>query len=142
MHWSQQIGQQKWGTGIRDLGHLSVIAGSKGGYSIELHCVIRPPLLQPPVHSGHPSGPNQLAAIERWPDYTVYSGHPSGPNQLAAIERWPDYTVYSGHPSGPNQLAAIERWPDYTVYSGHPSGPNQLRSGTCWVGTDDLVAPV
>ena len=24
-----------------------------------------------PVHSGHPSGPNKLAAIERWPDYTV-----------------------------------------------------------------------
>ena len=23
------------------------------------------------VHSGHPSGPNKLVAIERWPDYTV-----------------------------------------------------------------------
>ena len=49
-----------------------------------------------PVYSGHPSGPNQFAAIERRPDYTVepvYSGHPSGPNQLTAIERQPDYTV-------------------------------------------------
>ena len=48
-----------------------------------------------------------------WPAHTVepvYSGHPSGPNQLAAIQRWPAHTVepvYSGHPSGPNQLAAI-----------------------------------
>ena len=41
-----------------------------------------------PAYSGHPSGPIQLAAIQRWPDYTVepaYSGHPSGPIQLAAI---------------------------------------------------------
>ena len=90
-----------------------------------------------PVYSGHP---NQLAAIQRWPDYTVietcvYRGHPSRPNQLAAIQRWPDYTVkpvYRGHPSGSNQLAAIQRWPDYTVkpvYSGHPSRPNQLYRG-------------
>ena len=56
--------------------------------------------------------PNQLAAIERWPDCTLKPGHPSGPNQLAAIERWPDYTVKPGQPSGPNQLAAIEKWPD------------------------------
>ena len=75
-----------------------------------------------PVYSGHPSRPNQLAAIQRWPDYTVepvYSGHPSRPNELTAIQRWPDYTVepvYSGHPSRPNQLAAIQRWPDYTVH--------------------------
>ena len=49
-----------------------------------------------PVYNGHPSGPNQLAAILRWPGYTVkpvYNGHPSGPNQLTAILRWPDYTV-------------------------------------------------
>ena len=41
-----------------------------------------------------------------------------GLNQLAAIERWPDYTVkpvYSDHPYGLDQLAAIERWPDYKV---------------------------
>ena len=75
-----------------------------------------------PVYSDHPSGPNQLAAIQRWPDYTVepvYSGHPSGPNQLAAIQRWPDYTVkpvYSGHPSGPNQLATIHM---ICVHSDH-----------------------
>ena len=47
---------------------------------------------------------NKLAAIERWPDYTVeavYSGHPLGPNELATIERWPDYTFHFG----PKQLA-------------------------------------
>ena len=51
---------------------------------------------------------------------------------VAALQRWPDYTVepvYSGHPSGPSQLAAIQRWPDYTVesvYSGHLSGPQPV----------------
>ena len=61
----------------------------------------------------YPSGPSQLAAIERWPDYTV--------KPQDAIERWPDYTVKPNYPSGPSQLAAIERWPDYTVKPGHPS---------------------
>ena len=35
----------------------------------------------------------------------MYSDHPS--NQLAAIQRWPDYTVepvYSDHPSGPTAI--------------------------------------
>ena len=43
----------------------------------------------------------------------IVHGHPSGPNQLAAIQRWPAHTVepvYSGHPSGLNQLSAIQRW--------------------------------
>ena len=38
--------------------------------------------------------------------------------KLAAIERWPDYTVKLAT----NQLAAIERWPDYTV---KPTGSNR-----------------
>ena len=81
------------------------------------------------VYSGHPSGPNQLAAIQ---SYSGTWANPSGPNYLAAIQKWPAHTVepvYSGHPSGPNHLAAIQKWPAHTVepvYSGHPSGPNQL----------------
>ena len=62
---------------------------------------------------------------------TVYSGHPSGPNQLAATQRWHSPTVepvYSGQPSGPKSwLLYIQRWPAHTVepvYSDHPSGPN------------------
>ena len=35
-----------------------------------------------PVHSGHPSGLNKLAAIEGWPDYTVEHGHSSKPASL------------------------------------------------------------
>ena len=113
------------------------------------------------MYSVYPSGPNQLAAIQRWPAHTVepvYSGHPSGPNQLAAIQRWPAHTVepvYSVHPSSwllyrgglliqcnlcivstpqdpTSWLHAIQRWPAHTVYSGHPSGPNQLAAIQRW----------
>ena len=106
------------------------------------------------MYSGHPSGPNQLAAIQRWPAHTVepvYSGHPSGPNQLAAIYtevacsciQWNLCIVAT--PQDPtciaanwlNQLAAIQRWPAHTVepvYSGDPSGPNLYSS--------QLVEPV
>ena len=92
-----------------------------------------------PVYSGHPSGPNQLPAIQRWPDYTVepvYSGHPSTSCLLyggGLIIQWnlcilatpqdlTSWLLYRGGliiqwnlciASGP------KRWPDYTVYSRH-----------------------
>jgi hypothetical protein len=73
--------------------------------------------------------------MERWPDYTVEpvcSGHPSGPNQLAAIERWPDYTVepvYSGQPT------AIERW----QWNLSTAATNQLAARQCYGAEINLL---
>ena len=37
-----------------------------------------------PVHSDHPSEPNKLAAIERWPDYTVTAAYIVVPYNLTS----------------------------------------------------------
>ncbi len=43
-----------------------------------------------PVYSGNLLGSSKLAAIEKWPDYTVQYLWTVG---WLLIERWPDYTV-------------------------------------------------
>ena len=101
------------------------------------------------IYSDHPTGPNQLAAIQRWPAHTVepvytswllYRGglliqwnlciDSAGPNQLAAIQRWPA-AIYRGGLLVQWNLCIVATPQDPTSWLLYRCRGGQLISGTC-----------